>query len=254
MLSDVLRNRWFIGSFIFIIVLAALFCVLTLQDLASFKKRLASTDYVILQETMSQKTQNKVQRDVLETKSPDTMENRPESVEDTSVPAEETTRTTDAVDKNANIDLAVDASTSPYGFGAYPEVPADFPFQEHLWDNDTLVQELLVRVRIKLWKQGIQTTGAGFDPNNGLIYPSISGVLYVKWQNTEDDDPEYPGQRYASLFFGDPDTCKEWESTYLVDRMYEPIDKISDIEELGIKVFEYPDGGLDPYKYLDLPR
>lgn len=122
MLSNILRNRWFIGSFIFLIVIAALFIVWILHDLASFKKRMAIADYVILQEAMSQKTQNKVQRDVSETKSPDSKENQSESVEDTSVPAEETKKT-DTVDKNANIDLAVDASTSPYGFGPYPEVP-----------------------------------------------------------------------------------------------------------------------------------
>lgn len=254
MLSNVLRNRWFIGSFILLIVIAALFIVWISHDLASFKKRLAISDYVILQKAMSQKTQIKDQRDVSETQSPDSMENQSESVEHTSVPTEETTTKTDTIDKNAKVNLTSDKITSPFGFGPYPDVPADYPFQEQLWDDRTPEHELLVRVRIKLWKQGIQTTGAGFDLNNRLIYPTIPGVLYVKWQKTEDDDPEYPGRRYASRYFGDPDTGKKWGSTYLVDRMYEPIDKMNDIEELGIKIFEYPDGGLDPYKYLDLPR
>ena len=88
-------HRWFTVSFIFLIVMAALFCVWTLHDLASFKKRMSINDDIILQEDMSQKAQNKVLRDVQRTKSFNSMENQSESVEDRSVPTEETTPTTD---------------------------------------------------------------------------------------------------------------------------------------------------------------
>ncbi len=173
-------------------------------------------------------------------------------MEDLSVPTEETIAKTDTFEKN--IDLVADVHTSPFGFGPYPEVPADFPFRQQVWDNTIPEEELLVRVRIKLWKRGTITTGAGLNTNNGLIYPSIPGVLYVQWQNTEDDDPEFAGRRYASQIMGDPDTGKKWESSYLIDKMFEPIDGKSDIEPLGIKVYEYPDGGIDAYQFLDLPR
>ena len=69
---------------------------------------------------------------------------------DTSVPTEKTTPTTDTVDKSLNIDLASDALTSTFGFDPYPEVPADYPVHELLWDNVTLEHELLVRVKAKL--------------------------------------------------------------------------------------------------------
>ena len=152
---------------------------------------------------------------------------------------------------------------SPFGFGSYPEVPTDFPFQERLWDNVTPEHELLIRVRIKLWKQGTQTIGAGFD-NNGLVYPTIPGVLYVQWKNAEDNDPEFAGQRYASQIMGDPDTGKKWDSLYLIHHMFERTGitpgeiEVSGIKVYvypdGTKVYEYPDGGIDPYKFLGFPK
>ncbi len=158
---------------------------------------------------------------------------------------------------------------TPFGFGPYPEVPVDYPYQERLWDNATPGHELLVRVRIKLWKQGIQTTGAMFD-SNGLIYPTIPGVLYVKWVYFEDGDPKYYGRRYTGRLKGDPETVEKWKSLYIidswyeVDRMLERLDVTPDeVEESGVtvyvypngtKVYELPDGGIDPYEFLGLSR
>ena len=181
----------------------------------------------------------------------ESVENRSESVRDTSVPTEKTTEKTDTFEINTK--LTADAPTSPFGFGAYPEVPADYPFQEQLWDNATPEHELLVRVRVKLWKQGTQTKGAMFD-SNGLIYPSIPGVLYVQWRYIEEGDPEFIGRRYASRIMGNGDTAEKWESSYLIDGWYEPTDVDNDNEALDIKVYEYPDGGIAPYKFLELPR
>lgn len=255
MLHHIFTSRWFIGSSIFLIVMAALFCVWTLLDLASFKKRLSITDDIILQEDKSQEAQNKVQRDVSRTKSLDSMKNQSKSVEDMLVPTEETTPTTDTVDNNANIDLTADTLTSPFGFGPYPEVPADYPFREtvQLWDNATPEHELLVRVRIKLWKQGTQTKGAMFD-NNGLIYPSIPGVIYVKWSYVEEGVSDFAGRRYAELVMGDGDTAETWEALFLIEGRYEPTHVNNASNAFGIKVYEYPNGGIDPYNFLELPR
>lgn len=95
MFRYIFRNRRLTFGFIFLLVLAALFCVWTLHDLASFKERMSINDDIILQEGMSQKAQNSVRRDVQGAKLNDSMENQSESVEDMSVPTEETTPTTD---------------------------------------------------------------------------------------------------------------------------------------------------------------
>ena len=254
MLRDIWTNKWFIGGFGFLIVFAVLCYFWYQHDIASFQQQLSATGDIVFQGDISQKAQKTFQTDVPLIESLESVENRSESVRDTSVPTEKTTEKTDTFEINTN--LTADAPISPFGFGAYPEVPADYPFQEQLWDNATPEHELLVRVRVKLWKQGTQTIGVMLDDNNGLIYPSIPDVIYVKWHKIEERerDPDYVGRRYASLIMGDPNTCKKWESSYLIDRMFEPTDANNDIEALGIKVYEYPDGGIDPYKYLDLPR
>ncbi len=124
---------------------------------------------------------------------------------------------------------------------------------------------MLIRVQIKLWKQGTKTKGAGFDRSNGLIYPTIPGVLYVKWRYIEEGDPNLVGRRYAGRVKGDGETAEKWRSLYLGERMFErtdvapdEIEKASGIKVYvypdGIKVYEYPDGGIDPYKFLGLPR
>ena len=149
--------------------------------------------------------------------------------------------------------VLIEFNVSPFGFGAYPEVPADYPFQERLWDNATPENELLIRVQIKLWNQGTRTKGAAFS-SNGLVYPTISGVLYVEWRYIEEGDPDLVGQRYAGRVMGDGETAEKWLSLYLTDRMFERTDVTHDTKVSGIKIYEYPDGGIDPYKFLDLTR
>ncbi len=252
MIRDILTNRWCIGGFGFLIVFAVLCHLWYLHDVASFQQQLSATDDITLQADMPQKAQKIVQTDVPPTESLEFVESRSESVEDTSVPTEETTQKTDTFEKN--IDLAADARTSPFGFGPYPEVPADYPNRARvqLWDNATPEHELLVR--IKLWKQGTQTTGAIFNNSNGLIYPTIPGVLYVQWHYVEEGPPEFVGRRYAERIMGDGAAAEKWKSSHLTDQGFEPIDVNSDIEASDIKVYEYPDGGIAPYQFLDLPR
>ena len=252
MIRDILTNRWCIGGFVFLIVFAVLCHLWYKHDVASFQQQLSATDDIILQADMPQKAQKPNQTDVPPTESLEFVESRSESVEDTSVPTEETTQKTDTFEKN--IDLAADVQTSPFGFGTYPEVPADFPFRELLWDNVTPEHELLDRVRVKLWKQGTQTTGAMFDSSNGLIYLSIPGVIYVQWHYVEEGPPEYVGQRYATRVMGNPDTTEKWKSANLTDQGFERTGINSDIETSDIKVYKYPDEGIDPYQFLDLPR
>lgn len=154
-------------------------------------------------------------------------------------------------------------NVTPFGFGPYPEVPVDYPYQERLWDNATPGHELLVRVRVKLWKQGIKTVGAMFD-KNGLVYVTLPGVLYVQWRYVEEGDTKYVGRRYAGRLFGHGETAEKWKSLYFTDRMYERTDITPDeIDESGTKVYvypngtkvyEYPDGGIDPYEFLGLTK
>ena len=144
-------------------------------------------------------------------------------------------------------------NTSPFGFGPYLEVPADFPSQERLWENATPEHELLVRVRIKLWKQGTQTTGAEFG-YNGRIYPTVPNVIYVDWTYIGEGPPEFLGIRYVEGILGDDKASKKWRASNRPRDRDQHIDINNDRDVSGIKVYEYPDGGIDPYKFLGLPK
>ena len=118
---------------------------------------------------------------------------------------------------------------SPFGFGAFPKIPADFPDQD-IWNkvekrsifdlNGAKTLELLARVRIELWNQGKHTKGVIMDPSSGLIYSDSN--INVLFPNS----PDLP--KYDTYF----------------DEGFSPLG--------GIVVFL--EGGIDPYEFLKLPQ
>ena len=87
-----------------------------------------------------------------------------------------------------------DVPVSPFGFGPYPEVPADF-FGIPIWQkglSDIPVDvgknvELIDRVLIKLWQQGDKNIIGGFL-QNGKVYPNYPETVYVRERIEESDD------------------------------------------------------------------
>ena len=77
--------------------------------------------------------------------------------------------------------VSEDVPVSPHGFGAYPEVPADFPKDVNWsdYEEDLPIYELMTRVQIKLWKQGHRAMG--ISEEHGMMYPVIRGRVYVRW-------------------------------------------------------------------------
>ena len=132
---------------------------------------------------------------------------------------------------------------SPHGFGPFPAVPPDyFRTAEEVWGEKRLrtmlpEHELLSRVQIKLWNQGIQTFGAKFE--NGLVYPSFDDVVWIEWADSVAAD----GKMYVVRQFG---------SSAIIDQYGDDIHK--GIFPAHLKVYEFPDGGIDPYEFLGLPR
>ena len=41
----------------------------------------------------------------------------------------------------------------------------------------------MMRVDVKLWKQGIRTEGIIISNGTGLVYPIIRGTIYVTWDD-----------------------------------------------------------------------
>ena len=127
MLRDIFTNKWFLGGLGFLIVFSVLCYFWYQHDVTSFQQQLSSSD-IVLQEDISKKTQKTVQSDGQLFETRNFVKNRSKSVRDTSVPTEKTTSQTDTFKKNTIVNLSADSQTSPFGFGPYPEVPADYPF------------------------------------------------------------------------------------------------------------------------------
>ncbi len=92
-------------------------------------------------------------------------------------------------------ELFREVSVSPFGLGAYPEVPADYIanrgipiWYEHNFGKDPATAtheknvELIDRVLIKLWKEG-EDVRSGFY-KDGKVYPLYSKSAYVKYYDS----------------------------------------------------------------------
>lgn len=129
-----------------------------------------------------------------------------------------------------------DVRVSPYGFGAYPDIPSDFP-QQRLFSNHygTAEAELLDRVRVKLWKEGIRPDGIGWLQSTGLYYPTVRGTIYVRWG-------EFRGKKYITRLRSHP--ADHFDIT-----KYRFVDDIPS----HLKVLDFSEG-IDPYEYLGLSK
>ena len=129
---------------------------------------------------------------------------------------------------------------SPFGFGPYPELPEGWP-ADKIWPCISADHELMARVLVKLAHQGIMTEGSIME--NGFVYPTYPGVVYIKWAYKQKN-----GALYIADLSGDTDA----------------VDRISAIEEVrgdtfkkadipsDIKVLSFEEDGIDPYAFLNL--
>ncbi len=168
----------------------------------------------------------------------------PEEVAGTDTPPMESEAHTDSVDGFESDAIAdedsADIQVSPYGFGPYPELPEGWP-ADQIWPCISANHELMTRVQVKLAHQGILTRGSIME--DGLVYPTYPGSVYIKWAYREKN-----GTLYITDLSGDSDA----------------VDRISAIEEargdgftkadipLDIKMLSYEEAGIDPYTFLDL--
>ncbi|MXV78509.1 hypothetical protein F4001_09155 [Candidatus Poribacteria bacterium] len=153
--------------------------------------------------------------------------------------------------------LATDeVRVSKFGFGPYPELPADFPYQDlfdastldNVHDPDNPNYELMYRVRVKLWKQGVRDVlGMSTSRRTGLFYPSIPGTIYVEWVPRWTVFGQEFGRKIRSVK-GNPDDMEVLRDGSEDGR---PLLE-SDIPS-HLKVLDMSEG-IDPYDFLDLPK
>ena len=140
-------------------------------------------------------------------------------------------------------------SVSPFGFGEFPEVPADFP-ETVIWQSDMQSEieqygseqikavELMDRVLVKLWKQGHQATYA-HTADNGMIYPSYPNTIYLdlEYKTDGEGNPIVSKGRLSGY-----DGITESEIDAIMEGNIPP----------GITVLSYSNDGIDPYSFLNL--
>ena len=136
-------------------------------------------------------------------------------------------------------EVAEEVPVSPFGFGPYPEVPADFP--EHLkpiWSrtpNAAEPFELIDRVLIKLWNQGHRDiTGGSFS--NGKVYPHYANTAYVRYR--ERTLPDGTVHRSILRIKGGPDISPFAKQIR------------NGNTPAHIKLIDYNIAGIDPYTFL----
>ena len=143
-----------------------------------------------------------------------------------------------------------DTEVSPYGFGPYPEIPADFPFPvEWNFPGSVADHELMARVAIKLWTQGIETMGVTMGA--GLVYPNYIDTVYIRWAETTDDDGN-PIQ-YINRLGGYPPACLRIVENNIARLGERGTMTTADIPS-DVTVKLYDEAGIDPYSFLDLPK
>lgn len=140
--------------------------------------------------------------------------------------------------------LSEEVSVSPFGLGAYPQLPSSWPRDVKFFPTKTIDHELMLRVEIALTNEGIDVLGSTME--HGRVYPTIANRVYVRWI----DDPVFG--RYISEVGGDPATAMRFEM--LLESFEESSGRNFTLRDVpsDIEVVDYDEGGVDPYSYLGL--
>ena len=248
MLRDIFTNKFILGGFALLIIVAGACYVWYHYDLLPYKQEaVKSSEYARYLENIQKAKAKAGNRASVETEQTEKGTTSPiaKPIHETpqSPETDEHSEKQAPVTSTAQVDNA-DERVSPHGFGPFPKLPEGYPgsedpnFWTYDWEEDG---ELAHRVFIKLWEQGSQVIGG--TRSNGLIYPNYPNTLIVKWKTQQ---TPFGTRRYASRWQGSPETESFLRSH--TGPLYE-----SNIPS-DIKVLEFKDAGIDPYEFLNLPK
>ena len=138
---------------------------------------------------------------------------------------------------------------SPFGFGSYPEVPADFshdpiwvdyPNTTNALGGSTMMRalELCDRVLVELWHRGEHTDG-GKIGSDDMVLPFYENTVYVRWDYTE--NPDGTTTRYARQMTSGP---------AIPEGVFDAISE--GVVPAGITILDPSDHKIDPFTFLNL--
>ena len=246
MFRDILTNKWFIGGFCFLIVFA-LACVFWYRyDTAADRKALAETAELIRQLAKKAASDDKMEQ-ATDAPAENTLTETTGAVVETDTRTDNEAKTYRVGDiyvgkTPPSLPVSQDELVSPYGFGLYPELPEGYgPIT---WPRKHANSELMIRAEIKLLNQGVPVEGIAMK--NGMVYPIIKGICYVKWGETS------YGRRYIRRSTGHPDDGDYMRAIKKEKNARD--ESITAADFPGIKLVPFEEGGIDPYTFLDLPK
>ena len=250
---DIFTNKWTIGAIGILILFAAACYLYYQQTTAHDREQTAQAEKQLQQWKANKEPKPTIKAEAEETQTP--AESTTPTAEkpittDTTVVTKNTDPTQGQADVPAQTAETADVPVSPYGFGPYPEVPIDFPFPvEWNFPNSDADHELMARVAIKLWTQGIETMGVTMG--GGLVYPNYIDTVYISWGETTDDDGN-PIQ-YIHRLGGYPPACLRIIENNIARLGERGTRTAADIPS-DVTVKLYDEAGIDPYTFLELPK
>lgn len=261
MIRDNFSNKWIIGA-VFVLLIVAAGCILYYQHTtAPLREQAAKVDKMLKQMNAEKQKQTAASDTTSTQTSADSKTKTAKKSKTDTTPKtknrDEGLQIGDIVDGRIYLGTeppspellaefgvhppSQDEIISPYGFGPYPELPEGFgPIT---WPRKNANSELMIRVKIKLLKQGVPVRGSIME--NGLVYPILKGVRYVIWGESD-------GRRYLRRSLGHPD-----DGDYMRKIEKEKKDRRESVTEddfPGIKLVPFEEAGIDPYTFLDLPK
>ena len=241
MIRDIITNKWFIGAIALLIIIAGA-CYLWYQhDTAPYRQEAVESAKLLRQREITRKAVNNEAEQAADvTPVESNMQTAEKSINGSTAEVENNTEAAGQQQSEtpAQATETKDVPVSPFGFGPYPEVPADYPippdkFEWEFWGK-TVKGELMSRVRIKLWNQGIRSDGASFE--NGKVYPNILGTVYVQWAENGE---------FIRRITGHPDD--DFDAIEAALEAGQPPPE-------GITVLSRNEAGIDPYSFLELSK
>ncbi len=255
MLRDIFTNRWILAAVSFLMLLSVA-CYLWYQhDIAPAKQEAAETAKLVREWETASNTDSETEQ-VADLTAADSTPQAAEKPITTATGANRSVPTSDATaanltDQTPKLATTEEVRVSPHGFGPYPKIPDGLP--QGFFDRElSRDHELLGRVRIKLYEQGIPTLGLSID-QSGRVYPFDKNQVYITWNETT--LPGLGNVKYITGIEGDASVIREIENNARArdPKIPIPMQIEADIPT-SVKVLDKSEEGFDAYAYLNLKR
>lgn len=243
MIREILTDKWVLGSFTFFLVFSCVCYLWHVNTITQYRQdalesasniqKLKRNPISVVNGSLKQsdsistisKTQSKTERIPQYTSEVvDNIKKKNGNIRDDSVESHNKTRNTEI-------------PVSKFGLGPFPERPSDYDKKSTSGGFLNIEHELMGRVRVKLWTQGIRDIKGMCYAGNGRIYLNRPDTVYIDFKEVEESD----GISRSIDIYGNP---------------------ISDEDFAEIRQGKTPQGlivlditdGIEPYSFLGLNK